>query len=92
MQQIRYLEFSKVGDRFASIGDSPVDVKITFKDVDEQIKFINSGDSIFRRIGTGRWNESLYKIVSIKKIKHSSIIATIEEITLREYNLEKLLG
>ena len=37
-----------------------------------------------------KYDVSLFKIVKMKKIKHFSIIANIEKITLREYNLEKL--
>jgi hypothetical protein len=89
MQQIRYLNFNKVGDRWASIGDGPIDVKITFKTVKEQRKFINSHETIFRNMSY-KYNVSLFKIIKMKKIKHFSIIANIEKITLREYNLEKL--
>ena len=89
MQQIRYLNFNKVGDRWASIGDGPIDVKITFKTVKEQRKFINSHETIFRNMSY-KYDVSLFKIIKMKKIKHFSIIANIEKITLREYNLEKL--
>jgi len=89
MQQIRYLNFNKVGDRWASIGDGPIDVKITFKTVKEQRKFINSHEDIFKNMGH-KYDVSLFKIIKMKKIKHFSIIANIEKITLREYNLEKL--
>jgi len=89
MQQIRYLNFNKVGDRWASVGDGPIDVKITFKTVKEQRKFINSHETIFRNMSY-KYDVSLFKIIKMKKIKHFSIIANIEKITLREYNLEKL--
>lgn len=89
MQQIRYLNFNKVGDRWTSVGDGPIDVKITFKTVKEQRKFINSHETIFRNMSY-KYDVSLFKIIKMKKIKHFSIIANIEKITLREYNLEKL--
>lgn len=89
MQQIRYLNFNKLGDRWASVGDGPIDVKITFKTAKEQRKFINSHETIFRNMSY-KYDLSLFKIIKMKKIKHFSIIANIEKITLREYNLEKL--
>lgn len=90
MQQIRYLNFNKLGDRYTSVGDEPVDVKITFKNVNELTKFINSHETIFKNMSY-KYDVSLFKIVKMKKIKHFSIIANIERITLREYNLERLL-
>ena len=60
------------------------------------MKFINSGERIFRGEYKGyRWpsnskERELYRIVKFKKLKHFSVIATIERITLREYNLERL--
>ncbi len=90
MQQIRYLNFNKIGDRFASVGDNTTDVKITFKTGNELSNFINSNESIFKNMDY-KCDTSLFKIVKIEKIKHFSIIAKIERITLREYNLERLL-
>jgi len=87
---IKYLEFNKIGDRWGSVGDEPVDVKIKFKTVNELTKFINRNESIFKNMSY-KYDVSLFRIVKMKKIKHFSIIANIEKITLREYNLEKLL-
>lgn len=87
---IKYLEFNRIGDRWGSVGDEPVDVKIKFKTVKEQRKFINSHETIFKNMSY-KYDVSLFKIVKIKKIKHFSIIANIERTTLREYNLERLL-
>lgn len=89
---IKYLEFNRISDRWGSVGDEPIEVRIEFKSGKEVINFINKGDYIFKRSGIPRSNfdKSIFKIVKIKKIKHFSIIANIEKITLREYNLEKI--
>lgn len=90
MQQIRYLNFNKLGDRWYSSIDESTDVNIKFSSVNELTKFINRNESIFKNMDY-KYNVSLFRIVKIKKIKHFSIIANIEKITLREYNLKRLL-
>ena len=81
MQQLRY---NKIGDAYGSVYE-PSDVKIKFQTPKEMMRFVNSGDDVFK------CGEFIYKIIRINKLKHFSFIAKIERITLREYNLEKLL-
>jgi hypothetical protein len=85
MQQIKQLKYNRLDNHYGSVVFEQSDVKIKFQDAKGLMKFINSGDEIFK-CGT-----ELFKIVKIIKLKHSSFIAKIEKITLREYNLEKLL-
>ena len=85
MQQIKQLKYNRLDNHYGPVGFDSSDVKIKFQDAKGLMEFINSGDEIFK-CGT-----ELFKIVKIKKLKHFSFIASIERITLREYNLEKLL-
>lgn len=75
-------------------------VKIEFNSADELRDFINKGETLFKVRGDQlkRWRisdimgDQLFKIVGIKKkSRHSSMEAIVQKITLREYNLERLL-
>lgn len=61
------------------------DVKIEFKTAKSLRDFINGGERLIKV------DNSMMKILKINKLGHTSLNATIQKITLREYNLEKLL-
>jgi hypothetical protein len=63
------------------------EVTIEFDSPKELMRFINARHSVISTRNYGH----VY-IVQMKKIKHSSLEAIIKRISLREYNLEKLLG
>jgi len=62
------------------------EVTIEFDNPKELMKFVNSRNSVINTRSYGH----VY-IVQMKKIKHSSLEAIVKRISLREYNLEKLL-
>lgn len=63
--------------------------KIQFENATKLRNFINDGDRICKIQNNAN---CLYKIVKIKKIKQFSLEVIIEKITLREYNLDKILS
>jgi len=69
---------------------------IEFESVNKMRKFINDGQRIFKiqMKDTILGYESMYtvfKVVKIHKIKHKKIEATIQKMTLRDYNLDTIL-
>lgn len=89
MSKIKTLKYRSIDYRYGGIGDSQSDVRIMFNGGNDLMKFVNNGERIFKGDYYNR-DKSLYRIVKFKKFKHFSVIATIERITLREYNLERL--
>jgi len=75
-----------VCNRWTMIGNNPVLVKMDFKKVNLLDKFINNDIKLVK------YNGNFLKVEKIKKIKHFSIEAIVHLITLREYNLERLIG
>jgi len=71
------------------------DVKIEFDGVSEIRKFLHTNDRLFKcvyRLAYSRTSETvIFKAIKIKKIMNTSIIADIQQTTLRDVNLEKLL-
>ncbi len=71
------------------------DVKIEFGDVSEMRNFLHSNDRLFKcvhRLSYSRTSETVvFKAIKIKKIMNTSMIADIQQTTLRDINLEKLL-
>ena len=76
------------------------DVKIQFDEVSSLRTFLNSDVKIFYAPSSRYWSNNkfhfipskvIFKIVKIKKIMNTSIIANIEKTTLREMNLDKLI-
>ena len=66
--------------------DSSTPVIIEFGTVKKLRDFINHKDEICE------FEKSFFKIITIKRFKHTSMLATVAKITLREYNLERLLS
>ena len=81
MQTIREL---KIRGKF-TIGTEATDVKIEFTTAKKLRDFVHSGERLVTI------NKNLIKIIKINKLRHTSMEATIQKITLREYNLERLL-
>ena len=70
--------------------DESNDTKIDFKTAKQLKKFLMGDTSII--IDGTVWKPIYFKVIKINKIKHTSIEAVIQKITLREYNLERLIG
>lgn len=84
-------------DRFKNYKDGEeTEAAIEFESVNKMRKFINEGQRVFKiqRKDTILGYESMYtvfKVVKIHKIKHKKIEATIQKMTLRDYNLDTIL-
>lgn len=65
--------------------DTKEDVVIEFGSAKKLRDFINSGERICKI------EKSIFLVIQIKKFKQTSMEATVEKITLREYNLERLV-
>lgn len=81
--QIREIKIS--GYLYFKTGSDPVEVKIEFGTAKNLRDFVHSGDTLCSA------DKNLVKIIKINKMRHTSVEATIQKITLREYNLERLL-
>jgi len=64
--------------------EEPFDGKLEFGSVRNLRNFINAGSSFVTLYG------KTFKVIKMKKIRHSSIFANIKEMSRREYNLEIL--
>ncbi len=88
--QIREIKISlqqKDGYLYFRTGSDPVEVevKIEFGTAKNLRDFLHSGEKLCSV------DKNLVKIIKINKMRHTSVEATIQKITLREYNLERLL-
>lgn len=76
-------------------GNTLCNAKIEFGGVSEMRNFLHSSDRLFKcehRLAYSRTIESVvFKAIKIKKIMNTSMIADIQQTTLRDINLEKLL-
>ena len=65
--------------------DVKEDVIIEFGTAKKLRDFINSGERIYKI------DKSIFLVIKIIRFKHTSMIAAVEKMTLREYNLERLV-
>jgi len=88
------------GGRFKNYKDGEeTEAGIEFESVNKMRKFINDGQRIFkiqmkdphRLFGSYESMYTVFKVVKIHKIKHKKIEATIQKMTLRDYNLDTIL-
>lgn len=78
--------------------DDPTDVTIEFKSVSKLRNFINNNERIFKihkpysSFGNNKdWGFITFRLIKIIKIKNTSIDATVQKFTLRDYNLDVIL-
>lgn len=64
----------------------PFDVKIEFGTAKKLRDFVHNIEYLCKV------DKFLVKIIKIKKFRHTSMEATIQKISLREYNLERILS
>jgi hypothetical protein len=72
--------------KWGSIGNDPIDTRLEFGTATNLRNFINS-NSKFCKLGG-----QTFKILKMRKVRHTSIFANVKRMTLREYNLEILLS
>ncbi len=85
-------------DRFRDYKDGEeMEAGIEFESVNKMRNFINEGQKIFKVLRKDTFFRTsgdpytVFKVVKIHKIKHKKIEATIQKMTLRDYNLDTIL-
>jgi hypothetical protein len=78
-------------DQYPPIGNMEFETTIELGSAKNLRLFIKEGEEIFKMYHRSNGHEEIYQITKINKIKHTSIVAIVRKISLREYNLETLL-
>lgn len=98
---MRYMEKVKIIEGGIPIYDVESRLRIEFEDASRLRNYLNKGQRLFNiETKYPNWNKqenekdekSIFKISKIIKIRHKSLIVNATRYTLREFNLDVLLG